>query len=72
MTKENLMNDLRSMKDAEITDKINNLRKELFELRFQQATRQLTETHKFQQSKKQLAQLLTVQQERLATENSSN
>ena len=40
------------------------LRRELFQLRFQQATRQLANTHRFKEVRIKLAQLLTVQSER--------
>ena len=57
--------ELRQLSDADITDQINGLRRELFDLRFQQATRQLTNTHRFKEARIKLAQLLTVQQERV-------
>ena len=56
--------ELRQLSDADITEQIDGLRRELFDLRFQQATRQLANTHRFKQSRIKLAQLLTVQQER--------
>ena len=56
--------ELRQLSDADITEQINGLRRELFDLRFQQATRQLGNTHRFKQSRLKLAQLLTVQKER--------
>lgn len=56
--------ELRQLSDAEITGQIDGLRRELFDLRFQQATRQLTNTHRFKESRIKLAQLLTVQAER--------
>ncbi|EAQ68551.1 50S ribosomal protein L29 [Synechococcus sp. WH 8101] len=56
--------ELRQLTDADITEQINGLRRELFDLRFQQATRQLTNTHRFKESRIKLAQLLTVQAER--------
>ena len=56
--------ELRQLTDADITKQINGLRRELFDLRFQQATRQLTNTHRFKESRIKLAQLLTVQAER--------
>ena len=55
---------LRQLSDADINDQIDGLRRELFELRFQQATRQLGNTHRFKESRIKLAQLLTVQSER--------
>ncbi|MFN9057243.1 MAG: 50S ribosomal protein L29, partial [Cyanobacteriota bacterium] len=39
-------------------------RRELFDLRFQQATRRLENPHRFKQARITLAHLLTVQQER--------
>ena len=56
--------ELRQLSDADITEQIDSLRRELFDLRFQQATRQLANTHRFKQSRIKLAQLLTVQKER--------
>ena len=56
--------DLRSLSDSDISEKIQNLRKELFDLRFKQATRQLAKTHRFKEARSELAQLLTVSNER--------
>ena len=56
--------DLSQLSDSEITEKIGVIRRELFDLRFQLATRQLSETHKFKKARVQLAQLLTHKSER--------
>ncbi len=56
--------DVSKLSDVEIKEKIDFTRRELFDLRFQLATRQLTETHKFKKARVQLAQLLTIQGER--------
>jgi large subunit ribosomal protein L29 len=56
--------ELRQLTDADINEQIDGLRRELFDLRFQQATRQLSNTHRFKQSRIKLAQLLPVQAER--------
>tara|TARA_B100000700_G_scaffold310718_1_gene391636 strand:- start:634 stop:843 length:210 start_codon:yes stop_codon:yes gene_type:complete len=56
--------EVRKLTDADITTKIDQIRKELFDLRFQQATRQLNKTHRFKEARVELAQLLTVQSER--------
>ena len=56
--------DVRQLSDADINEQIDGLRRELFQLRFQQATRQLTNTHRFKEVRIKLAQLLTVQSER--------
>ena len=58
------VSELRQLSDSDIKEQIVGLRRELFDLRFQQATRQLANTHRFKQSRIKLAQLLTVQKER--------
>ncbi len=63
--------DVSQLSDIEIKEKIDLTRRELFDLRFQRATRQLTETHRFKKARVQLAQLLTVQGER-SRSNTSN
>ena len=50
--------ELKKLNPSQITEKIDQLRKDLFDLRFKQATRQLNETHQFKIIKKQVAQLL--------------
>ena len=52
--------EFQKLKPSEINEKIDQLRKDLFDLRFKQATRQLNETHKFKILKRQVAQLLTL------------
>ena len=54
------LKEFKQLNRAQITEKIDKLRKDLFDLRFKQATRQLNETHKFRIIKKQVAQLLTL------------
>ena len=54
------LKEFKKLNRAQITEKIDKLRKDLFDLRFKQATRQLNETHKFKIIKKQVAQLLTL------------
>ena len=56
--------EVRQLSDTDITEQIDGLRNELFQLRFQKATRQLTNTHRFKEVRIKLAQLLTVQSER--------
>ena len=60
MKKSEIAKDFKNLNDSQIQEKINELRKELFDLRFKQATRQLSETHKFRELKKTIAQLLTI------------
>ena len=52
--------EFKKLNSDQITAKIDQLRKDLFDLRFKQATRQLNETHKFKSIKKQISQLLTI------------
>jgi len=54
------LKEFKKLNSAQISEKIDELRKDLFDLRFKQATRQLNETHKFKIIKKQVAQLLTL------------
>ena len=63
--------EVRNLSDNEISEKIENLRKELFDLRFKQATRQLSKTHRFKEARIELAQLLTVSNERSRSNTSS-
>ena len=63
--------EFRNLTDAEISEKIEILRKELFDLRFKQATRQLVKTHRFKEARIELAQLLTVSNERNRSNTSS-
>jgi len=41
------LKEFKKLNSDQITEKIEQLRKDLFDLRFKQATRQLNETHKF-------------------------
>ena len=54
------LNEFKNLNKSQIQKKVEELRKELFDLRFKQATRQLNETHRFSIIKKQIAQLLTL------------
>ena len=60
MKKSEILKEFKSFNDSQIKEKISELRKELFDLRFKQATRQLSETHKFKSLRKTIAQLLTL------------
>ncbi len=63
--------DVSKLSDIQLKEKIEFTRRELFDLRFQRATRQLTETHRFKKARVQLAQLLTIQGERNRSTNKS-
>tara|TARA_Y100000589_G_scaffold151074_1_gene144025 strand:+ start:2318 stop:2533 length:216 start_codon:yes stop_codon:yes gene_type:complete len=54
------LKEFKNLNNNQILEKVEELRKELFDLRFKQATRQLNETHRFSIIKKQIAQLLTL------------
>jgi len=56
--------ELRKLSDGDITTQIDGTRRELFTLRFEQATRRLEQPHRFKAARIKLAQLLTVQTER--------
>jgi large subunit ribosomal protein L29 len=55
---------IRDMSDKEIEDSLKNLRKELFNLRFQIATRQLHNPARIKIVRKDIARLLTIKRER--------
>ncbi len=63
--------ELRKLADSAITEQIDGIRRELFDLRFQKATSQLTNTHRFKAARIKLAQLLTVQNERTRSNSST-
>ena len=54
------LKEFKNLNKNQVIQKVEELRKELFDLRFKQATRQLNETHRFSIIKKQIAQLLTL------------
>ena len=65
------LKEFKKLNSEQITEKIDQLRKDLFDLRFKQATRQLNETHKFKSIKKQVAQLLTLSKSQSASKTTS-
>ena len=66
------LKEFKKLNSDQITEKIGQLRKDLFDLRFKQATRQLNETHKFKTIKKQVAQLLTLSKKQSASQTTSD
>ncbi len=60
MKNKDTLKEFKGLNNNQIVEKVEELRKELFDLRFKQATRQLNETHRFSIIKKQIAQLLTL------------
>ncbi|HIK42365.1 50S ribosomal protein L29 [Thermoleptolyngbya sp. M55_K2018_002] len=62
------ISEIRDLSDQELSEQIVAAKKQLFDLRFQKATRQLDKTHQFGHVRHRLAQLMTVERERqLAT-----
>ena len=57
--------DLRKMDQAELEKQIGELRKEHFNLRMQQATSQLTQTHRVKAVKRNIAQISTIMREKI-------
>tara|TARA_B100000965_G_scaffold90019_1_gene73227 strand:- start:404 stop:622 length:219 start_codon:yes stop_codon:yes gene_type:complete len=66
------LKEFQNLNGSEIQAEIEKLRKELFDLRFKQATRQLNETHKFKVIKKQIAQLLTLNKNQKQNQTSTD
>ncbi|MBE9177488.1 50S ribosomal protein L29 [Oculatella sp. LEGE 06141] len=56
--------DIRGLSDQEIEEQIIATKKQLFELRFQKATRQENKPHQFKHARHRLAQLMTLEGER--------
>ena len=66
------LKEFKKLNSSQITEKIYQLRKDLFDLRFKKATRQLNETHKFKITKKQVAQLLTISKSQSSSQTTSD
>ena len=56
--------ELRDLDVAALTQKLGESREELFKLRFQHATAQLEKTHRLREVRKDIARILTVQNEK--------
>jgi len=56
--------DVRDLSDAELASKVKGLKEELFNLRFQLATRQLDNPMRIREVKKDIARVKTIQRER--------
>lgn len=56
--------EIRDLSDEALSEQILAVKRELFQLRFALATRQLEKPHEFRHKKHRLAQLLTVERER--------
>ena len=58
------ISEIRDLSDQELNEQIAAAKKQLFDLRFQKATRQLEKSHQFKHTRHRLAQLMTVERER--------
>lgn len=56
--------DARNLSDGELADAILAAKRELFQLRLQQATRRLEKPHQFRHVRHRIGQLMTVERER--------
>lgn len=61
-------NELRDMTDEELIERLRETRKQLFNLRFQQATGQLDNPRKLRLVRQDIARILTVQNQRQSGE----
>jgi large subunit ribosomal protein L29 len=58
------MTEIRELNSEELAQKLQSLRKELFDLRMERAAGKLTKPHRFQQVRRDIARILTVLNER--------
>jgi len=58
------ISEVRDLSNEELKTEIEAARRQLFDLRFQKATRRLEKTHQFKHTRHRLAQLLTIERER--------
>ncbi|MEH2422748.1 MAG: 50S ribosomal protein L29 [Nostoc sp.] len=58
------ISEARELSDDKLSEEIVAIKRQLFQLRLQKATRQLEKPHQFKQIRHRLAQLLTVETER--------
>jgi large subunit ribosomal protein L29 len=63
--------DIKSLSDQELAEQIVEVRKDLFQLRFQKATRQTVKPHQFKHARHRLAQLMTIERQRQLTNESA-
>ena len=66
------LKDMRRLSDPELEDELKTAKEELFNVRFQLATRQLKNYRQMPAARRRIARVLTVMQERAATEGVTN
>lgn len=59
--------DIKNLDNQSLIKNIDSAKKDLFDLRLKKATRQSFKSHLFKHTKRKIAQLLTLQSERLKT-----
>jgi large subunit ribosomal protein L29 len=62
---------MKNLSNEDLLKSIEDSKKELFDLRLKRATRQTFKPHLFKHTKRKIAQLLTLQSERLQTKKDS-
>ena len=62
---------IRNLKEDDILKEVESSKKELFDLRLKKATRQSFKSHLFKHTKRRIAQLLTLQSNKLKIKNES-
>ncbi|BAZ13995.1 50S ribosomal protein L29 [Calothrix sp. NIES-4071] len=63
------VSEARELSDEQLSEEITAVKKQLFQLRLQKATRQLEKPHQFRHARHRLSQLLTVENERKRAAN---
>jgi large subunit ribosomal protein L29 len=58
------VDEIKGLSDQDLIDQITTVKKDLFQLRFQKATRQMDKPHQFKHKRHRLAQLLTIERQR--------
>lgn len=67
------ISEVRDLSDQDLDEQIAATKKQLFDLRFQKATRQLEKSHQFGHARHRLSQLMTIERERqLAVKTTSD
>lgn len=66
------VDEIKDLSDQELSDQITTVKKELFQLRFQKATRQMDKPHQFKHKRHRLAQLMTIERQRQLADSASS
>ncbi|MCY7286020.1 MAG: 50S ribosomal protein L29 [Leptolyngbyaceae cyanobacterium CSU_1_4] len=66
------VDEIKDLSDQELSDQITTVKKELFQLRFQKATRQMDKPHQFKHKRHRLAQLMTIERQRQLAASASS